>query len=175
MIFPTGACHIEYMSPVQAQYSEFTTMLRNHEALIYKVCYAYATDGEHLRDLYQEVVANVWAGWDNFSGKSKVSTWIWRIAINTCITFYKRHGKHNDADRLDDKTFAIPVDDEHARMLRDMYELIGRLDPIDKALVMLWLDEHSYEEIASVLGLTPTNVGSRLSRIRRKLSDMARE
>ena len=115
------------------------------------------------------------AGWDKFSGKSKVSTWIWRIAINTCITFYKRHGKHNDADRLDDKAFAIPVDDEHARMLHDMYELIGRLDPIDKALVMLWLDEHSYEEIASVLGLTPTNVGSRLSRIRRKLSDMARE
>ena len=150
--------------------------MQRHDALIYKVCYMYAEDLEHLRDLHQEVAANIWSGLGSFSGRSKVSTWVYRVALNTCITFFRRHGKHSSAERLDGMRLDIVDDgDERSARLKEMYELIGRLDRIDKAIVMLWLDEHSYDEISSVMGMTRANVASRLHRIRQRLASMANE
>lgn len=149
----------------------FLDILRSHEALIYKVCYMYAEDEEHLHDLYQEVAANVWAGIDGFNNKSKVSTWIYRIALNTCVTYFRRHGKHSAVGRLDSDAYSIEDEsDERRAQLRMMYDLIGRLGKIDKAIVMLWLDEHSYDEIAEIVGMTRANVASRLYRIKHRLS-----
>ncbi len=149
----------------------FLDVLRSHEALIYKVCYMYAEDEEHLHDLYQEVAANVWAGIDGFNNKSKVSTWIYRIALNTCVTYFRRHGKHSAVGRLDSDAYSIEDEsDERRAQLRMMYDLIGRLGKIDKAIVMLWLDEHSYDEIAEIVGMTRANVASRLYRIKHRLS-----
>lgn len=149
----------------------FLDVLRSHEALIHKVCYMYAEDEEHLHDLYQEVAANVWAGIDGFNNKSKVSTWIYRIALNTCVTYFRRHGKHSAVGRLDSDAYSIEDEsDERHAQLRMMYDLIGRLGKIDKAIVMLWLDEHSYDEIAEIVGMTRANVASRLYRIKHRLS-----
>lgn len=154
----------------------FTAMLCEYDALIYKVCYMYAEDGDHLQDLRQEVAANLWSGFDSYSGKSKISTWIYRVALNTCITYFRRHGKHSANSRLDDSAYAIAADDdERAERLRYMYSLIGRLGKIDKAIVMLWLDEHSYDEISSVVGMSRANVASRLHRIRQRLAASAQE
>ncbi len=162
------------MEPTAENTRRFLEILRNHDTLIYKVCYMYAEDEEHLQDLRQEVAANVWCGIDRFNGMSKVSTWIYRIALNTCITYFRRHGKHSSVERLDDSALGI-VDnsDEHQMQLRMMYELIGRLGKIDKAIVMLWLDEHSYDEISEITGLTRSNVASRLHRIKHRLSSEA--
>lgn len=146
-------------------------LLERHRRVIYRVCYMYAEDGEHLKDLYQEVTANIWQGIGSFRGESSEATWIYRIALNTCVTFFRRTGKHS-VNRVPIEVVADVADDaseEHIRLLREMYELIGRLGKLDKAIVMLWLDEYSYEVIAEMTGLSRTNVGSRLHRIRSRL------
>lgn len=154
----------------------FAEILNQYDAHIYKVCYMYAEDAEHLHDLYQEVAANIWTGLDGFAGRSKVSTWVYRIALNTCITYFRRHGKHLSAERLGDDAYNLADDTsdaERAANLARMYQLIGRLGKVDKAIIMLWLDEHSYEEIASIVGITRQNVASRLFRIRNRLAEAA--
>lgn len=152
----------------------FLDILRRHDALIYKVCYMYAEDNAHLQDLHQEVAANVWSGLDGFCSKAKVSTWVYRIALNTCITYFRRHGKHQAVGRLDDSAYGIADESvERQAQLRMMYELIGQLGKIDKAIVMLWLDEHSYDEISEIVGMTRSNVASRLYRIKQRLSSSA--
>jgi len=148
----------------------FTSVIAKHSALIYKVCYMYADDSEHLKDLYQEVMANIWQGLPGFRAESGISTWVYRIAINTCVSFFRHHGRHSDAMRLDDAAYCVAdTSDEHSHQLREMYEMIGRLGKIDKAVIILWLDGHSYDEIADVTGLTRSNVASRLHRTKQRL------
>lgn len=162
--------------PTESATERFMEIIREHDALIHKVCYMYAEDREHLRDLHQEVLANIWSGLDSYSGRSKMSTWIYRVALNTCITYFRRHGKHSAAEPLDDKAYGIESDDnERTAMLRWMYELIGTLGKIDKAIIMLWLDEHSYDEISQITGVSRPNVASRLHRIKQRLSQQARD
>ncbi len=141
-----------------------------HNGLIYKVCYMYAEDGEHLKDLYQEVMANLWQGIAGFDGKSKLSTWIYRVALNTCISYMRRNSRYKAHEELSESAMAI-VDDshEHADMLRTMYDMIAQLGKIDKAIIMLWLDEYSYDEIAALTGMTRNNIASRIHRIKQRL------
>ena len=150
----------------------FMDMVNEHRQLIYKVCYMYSTDASYLKDLYQEILINIWNGLDSFRSESKVSTWIYRVAINTCVAFIRKHSKEQHAasvDEIADVAFA----DDGSRManLREMYRLINGLGKIDKAIVLLWLDEHSYDEIAEIVGLSKANVASRLYRAKQKLVD----
>lgn len=149
----------------------FTSLLKENNGLIYKVCYLYAEDSEHLKDLYQEVTANLWAGLESFSGKSRLSTWIYRVAINTCVSFIRKNSRHSDSSRLDERALSV-VDPgvERSQQLRQMYEMISLLGRLDKAIIMLWLDEYSYDEIASLTGLTRNNVASRIHRIKQRLA-----
>lgn len=154
----------------------FQRIIEEHKRIIYRVCYMYAVDSEHLQDLYQEVTANVWQGLGSFRGKSKESTWVYRIALNTCITEFRRNDRHRHMANVD-LALTLPGDDgsEHASLLRQMYELISKLGKLDKALIMLWLDEYSYDEIAELTGLTRNNVASRLMRARQKLIKLSNE
>lgn len=153
----------------------FITLVKAYERIIYKVCYLYATPAVSLEDLYQEVVVNLWKGYPNFRGESKPSTWIYRIALNTCITFLRKEKNaplfvelSPEADRMDEE-------DETHQMLRRLYDLIARLNHMEKSLILLYLEDKSYEEIAEITGLTQTNVATRLSRIKEKLRKMNRE
>lgn len=149
----------------------FIRTVREYRSLIYKVCYMYAEDNEHLKDLYQEVTANLWQGLESYRCESKMSTWIYRLSINTCVSYLRRHSKHSVVLRLEEGAFQlIDNSDEHAMQLRMMYEMIARLGKLDKAVIMLWLDEYSYEDIASITGLTRNNVASRLHRIKDRLA-----
>lgn len=149
----------------------FVRTVSEYSPLIYKVCYMYAEDSEHLKDLYQEVTANLWQGLGSYRSESKISTWIYRLAINTCVSYLRRHGKHSGVSRLEEGAFQIIDDsDEHAMQLRMMYEMIAQLGKLDKAIIMLWLDEYSYDDIASITGLTRNNVASRLHRIKERLA-----
>lgn len=151
--------------------ASFLQAVTENTGLIYKVCYMYAEDSDHLNDLYQEVMANLWQGFAGFKGDSKISTWIYRIAINTCVSFMRRHGRHEGHVPLDEMTTGV-IDEsqERASQLRMMYEMISRLGRIDKAVIMLWLDEYSYDEISSMTGISRNNVASRIHRIKQRLA-----
>ncbi len=150
--------------------ARFLDIINENNGLIYKVCYMYAVDQEHLKDLYQEVTANIWQGLASYRGDSKMSTWIYRIAINTCVSDLRRNERRPAATSdLDAVGEIIDESHEHASRLRAMYEMIAMLGKLDKALIMLWLDEYSYDEIAAMTGLQRNNVASRLHRIKQRL------
>ncbi len=152
--------------------SRFLTIVNDNRRLIYKVCYMYATDHDHFQDLYQEILANIWEGLGSFRGDASVSTWLYRTAINTCVTFYRRHNTHASEMTSLDLAGELQADDgTHGEQLREMYRLISRLGKLDKAIILMWLDERSYDEIAEVTGFTRNNVATRLRRIKQRLVD----
>lgn len=151
----------------------FEEFVRRHRRIIGKVCYLYASDGTDFDDLYQEVLVNLWQGLASFAGRSQTSSWVYRVALNTCISQYRRNRRHLGLRPLAEALACI--DDEPAQRERteELRALIARLDPMEKALLTLWLDELPYDEIASITGLARNTVASRLHRIRLKLRDAA--
>ncbi|WP_297273319.1 sigma-70 family RNA polymerase sigma factor [uncultured Bacteroides sp.] len=154
---------------------EFVSMIRTYERVIYKVCYVYATPYASLGDLYQEVVINLWKAFPKFRKECKLSTWIYRIALNTCISFMRKEKNLPEIISLTQSFDRMEEDDETQAMLRQLYRMIDRLGQLEKSIVLLYLEEKSYEEIAEITGLTVTNVATRLSRIKDKLRKMNKE
>lgn len=154
----------------QDKENRFMAVVNDNRRLIYKVCYMYATDDDHFNDLYQEVLANIWQGIGSFRGDSRESTWIYRVALNTCVTFFRRNSHHTTGRvSIDNVTEMEAPDNAKGDMLREMYRLIGGLPKMDKAIILMWLDEKSYDEIAEETGLTRNTVATRLRRIKQKL------
>lgn len=154
---------------------EFAAVIRTYERVIYKVCYMYTTPNTPLADLYQEVLLNVWKAFGRFRHECKISTWIYRIALNTCISFIRKERNIPEIVTLTQAADRMEEDDETEAMLRQLYGMINRLGQLEKSLILLYLDEKSYEEIAEISGLTVTNVATKLSRIKEKLRKMKKE
>ena len=151
---------------------QFIEMLDTYKSVIAKVCYVYSSPDADFEDLYQETVINLWNGFDKFRGESKISTWIYRAAINTCITWVRRNKKHGSRITLQND---MPIAEEESTRIEDfkyLQSLIAQLLPLEKAIVTLWLDEKSYDEIAAITGLSKANVAVKLHRIKEKLSKM---
>lgn len=150
----------------------FLELLSQHQNLINKVIRIYAFDAEDRRDLFQEIVYQLWRSYGSFRAESKVSTWWYRIALNTAITSlrsYKKRPKHTE---LNDEIIASLRSHESAdksAQLWQLYSAIKSLGEVDRAVVMLYLEDLSYKEIADILGLTEDNVGVKLNRIKTKL------
>ena len=151
---------------------DFMDMVRHNERIIYKVVSFYADIDQSVSDLYQEVVLNLWKAYPSFRGESKVSTWIYRISLNTCITFSRRSKRSISYTDLVIDISDIPDEDDN---IKELYRLINKLGKIEKALVLLYLDEKPYREIAEITGLTVTNVATKLNRIKDKLKKMSNE
>lgn len=152
----------------------FLDLADRYQGVIAKVCSIYAGPGMAFEDLYQEVMLNLWRGVATYRGDAKMSTWIYRLAINSCISFHRSQRKHLGSNVPIEQGFDVPdaspmVCDDDLALL---YRAISHLDPIDKALVTLWLEEKSYDDIASIIGITRTNVATRLSRAKQRLSDI---
>jgi RNA polymerase sigma-70 factor (ECF subfamily) len=136
----------------------FCDVVHAHRNIIYKVCYIYAPKGM-IEDYYQEVLINLWQSFDQFEGRSKHSTWIYRVALYTCISFIRR--KEPAYISL---SFDILTDEDGTlkEQLEELHSVINRLGHIDRALIMLWLDGYAYEEMAEVTGLSLSNVSVKL-------------
>jgi RNA polymerase sigma factor (sigma-70 family) len=148
-------------------------ILNNHRGLIYKVCNLYCSDHEDRKDLFQEIVFQVWKSRAGFRRESSLSTWMYRIALNTAITHFKKEKRSINLS-LPITGIDIPdIDDsdEKEELLKQLFNAIEGLDKIDKSIVLLYLDEKSYDEISEITGLSKTNVGVKLSRIKTKLSN----
>ena len=153
---------------------EFLDMIEAQKRTIYKVCYMYANDQDDLNDLFQETVLNLWKGFPNYRGDSKLTTWVYRIAMNTCIT-YLRHENHRPqtVPMTANVASQMAADEDTEARLQELYRLINRLGKLERALILLWLEERSYQEMADILGLSKANVAVKLNRIREKLRNMS--
>ena len=154
---------------------EFIAMIQANERVIYKVCYLYTTPRNTLNDLYQEVVLNLWKSFPKFRQECKVSTWIYRIALNTCISFIRKDKNVPEIVSLTLENDRTDDDDETEAMLRKLYRMINQLGQLEKSIILLYLEDKSYEEISEITGLTVTNVATKLSRIKEKLRKMKKE
>lgn len=150
---------------------QFADIVRQHKSSIYSVCYMFAKDADEADDLFQEVLINLWKGMDSFRQESKISTWIWRVSFNTCISADRKKKRKKEVRlSMDVNLFESP--DEDSRQIRMLHERIHRLQPFDRAIVMLWLEGISYEEIGAIVGISVKNVSVRLVRIKEMLKQM---
>ena len=159
------------MSNLNKPDEQFAQMVREHKATIYTVCYMFSKDADEVADLFQEVLINLWKGFDGFQGRSDIKSWIYRVALNTCITIDRKKKRQNKAElSMDINLFSDSDNDtKQVEMLR---QRINRLKPFDRAIVLLWLENMSYDEIGAVVGITAKNVSVRLFRIKEELKRM---
>lgn len=150
---------------------EFNTLISEHSRIINKVCWVYATPKVPYEDLRQEILTNLWLGVAQFRGASKLSTWVYRVAVNSALMAIR-----NYKPKVDTLPFELSVtdissetDDNKAERISALHDLINQLLPIEKAIILLWLDEYSYEEIADIIGIERNNVATKLHRIKNKL------
>ncbi len=162
------------MNKMDAKQQEqaFIALAETYKQVIYKVCYMYATDADNLNDLYQETVINLWKAFPRFRGESKESTWVYRISLNTCISFMRKAKSRPEVVPITVDLEAIAEEDTTAQ-LRELYRMINRLGQLERALILLWLEEKSYQEMADITGITRANVAVKLNRIKEKLKTMS--
>lgn len=152
---------------------QFLTLIENNKKTIYKVSLMYADDNEHQQDIYQDIVLNLWTAFPSFRGDSKDSTWVYRIALNTCVSELRRKkSKPLTTPLTYDLEQLMDDDGAYREQVRELYRLINRLSQLERAIILLWLEEKSYDEIGSILGITSSNVGVKISRIKEKLKKM---
>lgn len=150
----------------------FERMIKEHKSTIYTVCYMFSKDSDEVNDLFQEVLINLWKGFSSFKGESKAATWIWRVSFNTCIS-QERKRKRSASIPLTIGIDLFNDQDEDTRQIKMLYQRIHRLQPFDRAIVLLWLEGMPYEEIAAIVGITVKNVSVRLYRIKEELKKMS--
>lgn len=155
------------MNP-QTKEQLFLDVVYANRNIIYKVCYIYAPKGM-IEDYYQEVLCNLWQSFDKFEGRSKYSTWIYRVALYTCISYIRRKQPATISLSFD---ISSEEDSSLREQLEELHSIISRLGHIDRALIILWLDGYSYEDMAEVTGLTESNVAVKLMRAKNKIKKM---
>lgn len=148
----------------------FTQIIKKHQETIYSVCLMYAADQDEANDLMQEALINLWKGYQGFRGESDVKTWIWRVTMNTCISQDRKKTRSQEI-RAQVGDLLTPISEDNKQIAR-LHARIRRLQPFDRAIVMLWLEDMSYEEIGQVLGISTKNVSVRLVRIKEELKKM---
>jgi RNA polymerase sigma factor (sigma-70 family) len=156
------------------QEKDFVRLVSQHERLIYKVCNMYGTEEEVRKDLFQEIVLQAWTAYPRFQGEAAFSTWLYRIAFNTAATYQRKSSRNRTTSysELPDVHYeALNMAEEEQYRL--MYRMISELPAMEKALVMLFMDDYSYRQIAEILGISESNVGTRLARIKEKLKKQA--
>lgn len=151
---------------------EFVRIIERYRPVIYKVCYIYAPQRESVDDYFQSVVAALWEAWPRFRGESAVATWVYRVALYTCVGYIRKSSRQlvtipmtplfDVADEADDRQERIEL----------LHRMISRLGNTEKALVLLWLEEKTYDEIAAITGLSRSNVAVKLMRAKDKLRKM---
>lgn len=152
---------------------QFTKMVKEYRKTIYTVCYFFSKDTEEVNDLYQEILINLWKGFPNYRGESSLKTWIWRVSLNTCS-----NQERKKKSRIQTVPLSIDIDlyndeDAGSRQIQMLYDRINRLDVFDRAIILLWLENITYQDIADVVGISVSNVTTRLFRIKEQLKSMS--
>lgn len=159
------------MQPVQTE-TKFLNLVKQYQPILHKICFVYTNNSSEREDLMQDIILQLWKSFPGFTGRSAFSTWMYRVALNTAITQTKRK-----KPTLAIQSVSEPQVDEASLMelsedIQILYRAISHLKKLEKALILLWLEEKSYEEIAETTGITVKNVSVQLVRIRKKLAQI---
>lgn len=152
---------------------QFTKMVKEYRKTIYTVCYFYSKDSEEVNDLYQEILINLWKGFEKFRGESSLKTWIWRVSLNTCNNQERKKKSSVQTIPLSIDIDLYNDDDVQSKQIQMLYDRINRLDVFDRAIILLWLENMNYQDIADVVGISLSNVTIRLFRIKEQLKSMS--
>jgi RNA polymerase sigma factor (sigma-70 family) len=150
----------------------FINLINNHRGIIFKVCNLYCRDKEDQKDLFQEVTLQLWKSLPSFRNESLMTTWMYRVALNTAISHFRKESRKPDREGIAVADLQIPdlsgMAEENDKLAL-LKEAIQQLTKVEKAIIMLYLEEKSYAEISEIMGITHSNVGVKLNRIKIKL------
>jgi len=151
---------------------EFLIVIKQNQGIIHKVCNIYCDDQEDRNDLFQEIVAQLWKSFPSFREESKFSTWMYRVALNTAITSFKKTKRRPDQNRLTYENFQVKdekYDLETEEEIKNLHRAVAQLTGVEKSIVLLFLENKKYEEIAEITGITQNYVRVKMNRIKKKL------
>ena len=152
---------------------EFLSVIENHKGILYKITNSYCQNRDDREDLIQEIIIQLWKSFDKYNDEYKHSTWIYRIALNVAISFYRKENRRKEiSNRLPEGILSyndINVLDETDEDLKFLHQFISELKELDKALMLLYLEEKNYKEISEIIGLSETNVATKIGRIKKLL------
>lgn len=156
--------------------TEFTRMVKEQKSTIYTVCLMFSDDADEVEDMVQETLINMWRGFEKFEERSNLRTWVWRVAMNTCISFDRKLKRNSDEvtslDRIGIARADVSDETQDDKQIRMLHDRIHKLGVFDRAIVLLWLEDMSYDEIGQIVGISAKNVSVRLVRIREQLKNM---
>ncbi len=163
-----------FVSGMENKQKEFSKLIKDNQGLIIKVSRLYTHSLEDQEDLFQEIVLQLWKSYDSFQGNSKISTWMYRVALNTAITLFRKKTKQPQTDELQDfhsKNF-LEDSDEKQQQISLLYKVIKLLPDVERAIVMMYLDDEPYKEIADTLGITEVNARVKMNRLKKTLKEL---
>ena len=155
---------------------EFEQLVRDHRGTIYTVCYMFSNDQDEVADLFQEVLINLWNSLPSFKGRSDVRSWIYRVSLNVCISIDRKKRRIKTVPlTMQVNPYEETETNQNSRQMDMLRRRIAKLGQFDRAIILLWLENISYEEIAAIMGITVKNVSVRLYRIKEELKNMSNE
>lgn len=161
------------MTPAEQQLV-FQDWLERYRAIIFKIVRSYASTATDQDDLFQEIVIQVWRSVPAFRQASSVPTWLYRVSLNTAIKWTKKERKHTVLENIDQRLLQAPASEMDER-LTWLYDAIHRLDKVDRSVALLLLEGFSYKEMAAILGITESNVGVKINRIKKRLINQSKQ
>jgi RNA polymerase sigma factor (sigma-70 family) len=154
----------------------FIQAIQDNQKIVHKVCNLYMQNAQDKEDLFQEILLNAWKGVSNFKGDSKFSTWLYRVALNTEITFFRKDQRQVETTELKEQLIEIAENTyKQEEQMTAMHKAIATLSNIDKALVMLYLEDCDYQEIGSIMGISANNVAVKMNRLKIKLKESSKK
>ena len=153
----------------------FSDVIKKYKNTVFTVCYLFSKDQDEVNDLFQETLINLWRGFDSFKGQCDVKTWIWRVSLNTCLTFERKKRRSVEMVPLNMDIDLFTDTDDDTRQIQQLYRRINKLGVVDRAIILLWLENMSYEEIGQIIGISTKNVSVKLVRIKEQLKKMSND
>jgi RNA polymerase sigma-70 factor (ECF subfamily) len=157
---------------MQQAKEDFLSIIDANKRIIFKICNSYCKNADDREDLAQEIIFQLWRSWSSFNANYKLSTWMYRIALNVAISFYRKERKATDTVLMGDHVIEIAdeqIEESLETNLNALQQFINELKPLDKALMILYLEEKPQKEIAEIMGITSTNVATKIGRIKEQL------
>lgn len=151
---------------------EFIAKINKHQGIIHRICFVYSSNSIDKEDFYQEVILQLWKSYPSFKGQSEFSTWMYRIALNTIISLTKKPSMLVSQVKSPTNFYEIEKSMDFSEDVKILYKAISMLKKVEKAIILLWLEEKSYDEISEIIGISVKNVSVKLVRIKNKLAKL---